>query len=171
MPSSGLRRLKYPCAAPHYRPMTTETRVGSLLAVCPSCGTTNRVARDRLDQGPACGSCKQPLFPRKPFDLTAATFDRHANGEVPLVVDCWAAWCGPCRMMAPAYDEAATRVAPGIHLAKLDTEAEQAIAARLGIRSIPTLIVFRRGQEIARQSGALGLPQLLQWIGAHARQD
>ncbi len=140
---------------------------GSLTAVCPHCQTTNRVARDRLDQGPACGSCKRPLFPKKPFELTATTFDKHAGGEVPLIVDCWAEWCGPCRMMAPAYDEAAARVGPGVHLAKLDTEAEQAIAARLGIRSIPTLIAFRDGREIGRQSGALALPQLMQWIAAH----
>jgi len=149
--------------------MTTDTRAATLLAVCPSCGTTNRVARNRLEQGPACGTCKQALFPRKPFDLTAATFDKHASGEVPLIVDCWAAWCGPCRMMAPVYDEAAARVGPGVHLAKLDTEAEKAIAARLGIRSIPTLIAFRNGKEIARQSGALALPQLLHWIDAHVR--
>jgi len=149
--------------------MTTDTRAATLLAVCPSCGTTNRVARNRLEQGPACGTCKQALFPRKPFDLTAATFDKHASGEVPLIVDCWAAWCGPCRMMAPVYDEAAARVGPGVHLAKLDTEAEKAIAARLGIRSIPTLIAFRDGKEIARQSGALALPQLLHWIDAHVR--
>jgi thioredoxin 2 len=140
---------------------------GTLKVVCPHCQTANRVVRDRLGQGPACGSCKQALFPKAPFDLTAATFDRHAAGEVPVVVDCWAAWCGPCRMMAPAYDEAAARVPPGVHLAKLDTEAEQAIAARLRIRSIPTLIAFRQGKEIARQSGALSLPQLMQWIGTH----
>jgi thioredoxin 2 len=151
--------------------MTTETKAGTMLVVCPGCETTNRVSRERLPERPACGQCRKPLFPGKPFDLTAATFERHANGEIPLVVDCWAAWCGPCRMMAPAYEEAAARVPPGIHLAKLDTEAEQAIAARLGIRSIPTLIVFRRGKEIARQSGALSLPQLLSWISAHARPE
>jgi thioredoxin 2 len=148
--------------------MDTVSGVGTLKVVCPHCETANRVVRDRLGQGPTCGSCKQPLFPRKPFALTAANFDRHAAGEVPLIVDCWASWCGPCLAMAPVYDEAASRLAPGIHLAKLDTEAEQAIAARLGIRSIPTLIAFRNGKEIARQSGAIGLPQLLSWIGTHA---
>jgi thioredoxin 2 len=148
--------------------MDHDRPADDLKVVCPHCQTANRVVRDRLDQGPACGSCKQPLFPKAPFDLTAATFDRHAAGDALLVVDCWAAWCGPCRMMAPAYDEAAARVPPGVHLAKVDTEAEKAIAARLRIRSIPTLIAFRRGKEIARQSGALSLPQLMQWIGTHA---
>jgi len=147
---------------------TTGSTAGTLKVVCPHCETANRVVRDRLGQGPSCGSCKQSLFPRKPFALTAANFDRHVAGEVPLIVDCWASWCGPCLAMAPVYDEAAARLEPGIHLAKLDTEAEQAIAARLGIRSIPTLIAYRNGKEIARQSGAVGLPQLLNWIGAHA---
>jgi len=148
--------------------MDTVSSVGTLKVVCPHCATANRVVRDKLGQGASCGSCKQPLFPRKPFALTAANFDRHVASEVPLIVDCWASWCGPCLAMAPVYDEAAARLAPGIHLAKLDTEAEQAIAARLGIRSIPTLIAYRSGKEIARQSGSIGLPQLLNWIGTHA---
>ena len=147
---------------------TTASTAGTLKVVCPHCETANRVVRERLGEGPSCGACKQALFPGKPFELTGATFDRHAAGEVPLVVDCWAAWCGPCQMMAPAYDAAAAEVGPGVHLAKLDTEAEPQIAARLGIRSIPTLIAFRDGREIARQSGALALPQILQWIGRHA---
>jgi thioredoxin 2 len=141
----------------------------SLHVVCPGCATTNRVARARLQDGPSCGSCGQPLFPGRPFELTGSSFARHTRGEVPVVVDFWAAWCGPCRMMAPAYEQAAARVAPGIHLAKLDTEAEPGIASQFDIRSIPTLIAFRNGREIARQSGALSLPQLMQWVTTHAQ--
>jgi thioredoxin 2 len=142
---------------------------GRLHVVCPQCATTNRVARERLADGATCGNCKAPLFNGRPFALTKADFARHVNADVPLVVDFWAAWCGPCRMMAPAYEQAAGRVPAGIQLAKLDTEAEPGIASQYGIRSIPTLIAFRNGREIARQSGALPLPQLIQWITTHAQ--
>jgi thioredoxin 2 len=142
-----------------------------LLVVCPHCDTTNRVARGRLRDGATCGQCKQPLLPGRPVELTQANFDRQVkSGDLPLVVDFWAPWCAPCRMMAPAYEQAAARLAPGVRLGKLDTEAEPAIAGRFGIRSIPTLVAFSGGREIARQSGALALPQLLQWIGAHVPQ-
>ena len=139
------------------------------LVACPECGTKNRVARARLADGATCGHCRSPLFPGRPFELTAASFERQIQGDLPVVVDFWAEWCGPCKMMAPAYEQAATRVGPGVHLAKVDTEAEPSLATRFGIRSIPTLVVFRNGREIARQSGALPLPQLMQWISTHAQ--
>jgi len=139
----------------------------NLHVVCPHCHTINRLPRARLDQGAKCGHCKQPLLEGRPVELTKAGFDRHlTKHDLPLVVDFWAPWCAPCRSMAPAYEEAAARLAPGVRLAKLDTEAEPEIAARFGIRSIPTLIAFKNGREVARRSGASDVSGLLGWIKA-----
>ena len=136
--------------------------------VCAHCATKNRLPRSRLEAQPRCGRCKALLLDGRPVDLSAAGLERHLAGdELPLVVDFWAPWCAPCRMMAPAYEQAAAQLAPGVRLAKLDTEANAQAAERYGIRSIPTLIAFRNGREVARRSGASDRAGLLQWITEH----
>jgi len=132
--------------------------------VCPHCQTINRVPAARLAQSPGCGKCHRPLFMAHPAELTAASFATHvARNDIPLLVDFWAPWCGPCRMMAPQFEQAAQLLEPQVRLAKLNTEAEQAPAAQYGIRSIPTMILFRGGREIARQSGAMSAQEIVRW--------
>lgn len=135
--------------------------------VCPHCAGINRVPAERLGQAPHCGKCKQPLFVAKPLELTAATFQAHiGRSDIPVLVDFWAPWCGPCKMMAPVFEQAAAQFEPQVRVAKVNTEAEQQLAGQFGIRSIPTLALFKGGREVARQAGAMDLNTLSQWLRA-----
>jgi len=137
--------------------------------VCGHCSAINRVPADREADAAKCGKCGQKVFDGKPVNLSSSSFDRHiGRSDIPVVVDFWADWCGPCKMMAPAFAAATEDLEPDFRLAKLDTEAAKDIAARFNIRSIPTLVVFKGGKEVARQAGAMPAPQLKAWIRQNA---
>jgi thioredoxin 2 len=140
----------------------------ALHIVCPHCDGINRVPTSRLREAPSCGRCHSRLFVVEPLALDAARFARHMqNSDIPLLIDFWAPWCGPCRMMAPAFEQAAQRLEPQVRLVKVNTEEQQMLGAQFGIRSIPTLLLMHRGKELARQPGALDAAGIVAWTRRH----
>lgn len=139
----------------------------SINVVCPHCLAVNRVPAGKLEAGPKCGKCKSSVLDGVPLDLNTGNYQQYlGRNDLPVVVDFWASWCGPCKMMAPVFSQVAHQMATQVRFAKVSTEQEQGIAGQYGIRSIPTLILFKNGKEISRQAGALDAGSLTQWLAS-----
>jgi len=146
-------------------PTDTAIETGLVRTVCPHCHAVNRVLAERLGATPVCGACKLPLLEPKPYALTELNFDKHLqNSDLPLVVDFWAPWCGPCKGMAPVFERAALELGPRARLVKVNTDEQPGLATRFAIRGIPTFVLFRNGREMARTSGATDLGSFLSWV-------
>lgn len=137
----------------------------SLMIVCPHCHAVNRVVANKLVDAPSCGKCHFALFNAQAVELNASSFVKHLQrNDIPLLIDFWAPWCGPCQMMAPQFVQAAEMLEPQLRLAKVNTEQEQTLGAQFAIRSIPTMVLFHQGREVARQSGAMNASGIVQWV-------
>jgi len=142
-----------------------------VLVVCPHCQKRNRLPVARLGERPNCGSCGKPLFANEPVEVDSAGFDAHQRGDLPVLIDVWAAWCGPCRAMAPQYAAAAKTLEPNVRLLKLDIDRAPDIARRFGIQSVPTLLLMRQGKVIAQAAGAMDATRLVAWVRSHLQNE
>jgi thioredoxin 2 len=137
--------------------------------VCPNCNSVNRIPGEKDARKATCGLCHRPLFTGRPNPVTAAQFATQIErNDIPVIVDFWAEWCGPCKAMAPAYERVASELEPALRFLKVDTEAEPELSARYNIRSIPTLMLFQKGKVRAQQAGAMGAEALRSWLRQHA---